>query len=169
MFCIRSTPNDVTGQTPFFRLYGREMNTKLAKLGVSPTKPVSSRTRDVAAEYSKRWSTVKHYTPGQRVLVRKQPGQPYMQEGVVVCAIADHTYEIKIGGAYRRYNQSHLKTLHDNLELGLEDIDANRAYDEGRRTGSAQCKDRTVDCYTKGIRKQATQNDKEIELYHFAT
>ena len=65
MFCIRSTPNDVMGQTPFFRLYSREMNTKLVTLGVSPTKPVSSRMRDVAAEYSKCWSTVKHYTPGQ--------------------------------------------------------------------------------------------------------
>ena len=86
--------------------------------------------RDVAAEYSKRWSTIKHYTPGQRVLVRKQPGQSYVQEGVVVHAIADHTYEIKIGGAYRRYNLSHLKTLHDNLELGLEDIDVNSGYNE---------------------------------------
>ena len=112
----------------------------LAKLGVSPTKPVSSRTRDVAAEYSKCWSTVKHYTPGQRVLVRKQPGQLYMQEGVVVCAIADHTYEIKIGGAYCHYNQSHLKTPHDNLELGLEDIDANRAYDEAGIQGALNVK-----------------------------
>ena len=57
-------------------------------------------------------------------------------QSVVVRAIADHTYEIKIGGAYCCYNQSHIKTLHGNLELGLEDIDANRAYDEAGVQGA---------------------------------
>ena len=63
-----------------------------------------------------------------------------MQEGVVVHAIADHMYKIKIGGAYCRYNKSHLKTLHDNLELGLEDIDMNRAYDEVGVQGASNVK-----------------------------
>ena len=127
MFCIRSTPNDVMGRTPFSTLWQGDKHEACEARGFS-NKTVA--TRDAVAEYSKRWSTVKHYTLGQRVLVRNQYGQPYMQEGVVVCAIADHMYEIKIGKAYHRYNQSHLETFCDNLELGLEDIDANREYDE---------------------------------------
>ena len=108
LFNIRSSPNDVTGKSPFFRLYGREMSTRLSKIAVSQTQVVC-RPRDVSKEYEKKWSITKNYEPGQRVLVRKQEKQPYKHEGVVVRKVGQYTYEININNQLCRYNQSHMK------------------------------------------------------------
>ena len=83
MLAIRSSPNDVTGQTPFFRLYGCEMVAKLTKL-TGNNNPIVCHTQNVASEYKKLWSTTKVYRPGQRVLVWKKHKQPYIHEGTIV-------------------------------------------------------------------------------------
>ena len=100
---VRSSPNDVTGETPFYRFYGREMHIKLTKIAMTPTQLVC-RPRNVAREYAAQWSIMKHYEPGQSVLVRKQTRQPYAHEGVVIRKVGKHTYEIKMDGKLCRYN-----------------------------------------------------------------
>ena len=72
LFGIRCSPNDVNGETPYFRMFNREMNTKLSKLQTSPDIQISARKRDVIGEYSKKKSIVRDYEIGQKVLVRKQ-------------------------------------------------------------------------------------------------
>ena len=105
LYTIRSSPNDVTGYTPFFRLYGREMSTSLSKLKVTDEpKALVCRPRNVAGEYERKWSIVKSYSPGERVLVRKQNRQPYAHEGVVIGKVGDFTYEIELEGRLCRYN-----------------------------------------------------------------
>ena len=62
------------------------MSTRLSKLSVNDKpKALVYRPRNVSGEYEKKWSTVKSYSPGERVLVRKQSKQSYLHEGVVIC------------------------------------------------------------------------------------
>ena len=68
LFDIRATPNDINGHTPFFRLFGREMYTKLSKLAMKDVRVVG-RKRSARNKYAKKQSIVKNYEPGQSVLV----------------------------------------------------------------------------------------------------
>ena len=83
---------------------------------------------------------MKHYEPGQSVLVRKQIRQPYAHEGVVIRKVSKHTYEEKLDRMLCQYNQSHLKPnakeprpseLVDDCDL---DELAHLAYDEAGDT-----------------------------------
>ena len=129
LYTMRSSPNDVNGFTPFFRLYGREMSTRLSKLNVmDESKMLTCRPRNVAREYEKKWSIIKSYLPGEKVLVRKQNKQPYLFQGVVIGKVGDFTYEIELGGKRCRYNQSHLKPAKGDIDKDTEW--AEQAYDE---------------------------------------
>jgi hypothetical protein len=109
LYDIRGSPNDINGETPFFRLFGRAMPTKLSRMleseGVTPT----SRTRSPENEYKKRWSTIKAYDIGDQVLVRKGDGHPFKHLGVIARKVANFTYEVDFGTHCRKYNQRHIK------------------------------------------------------------
>ena len=131
LYDLRSTPHDVTGETPFFRLFGRPMPTKLSiALQIDSASP-TCRTRSAHDEYSKRWHTRKTYRPGDSVLVRKGDRQPFLQKGVISRQVSRFTYEIDLGNYTRRYNQRHLKSLdtHDTQPGGSDYPTADEAYD----------------------------------------
>ena len=101
----------MSGETPFFRLFGRPMPTKLShvvqEIPVSPT----YRKRSAEKEYRKRWHSSKAYSPGDLVLVRKGDSQPFLHKGIVTRQVARYTYEIDLGHYKRIYNQRHMKSL----------------------------------------------------------
>lgn len=106
---IRSTPNDVTGETPFWRFFNRPMRTKLSLLSVSDDENgPTSRPRDVVAEYSQR-GREKTYHEDDFVLARKGDGQPFNTPGKIMRRVGRYTYEVFINGRRRRYNQRNLK------------------------------------------------------------
>ena len=108
---IRSTPNDVTGVTPFQRFFGRPMQTKLSKLAISDdnTGP-SCKPRNVIAEYSNKWScNDRNYQIGDFVLIRKGDGKPFNVPGQISGRVGRYTYEVMIGTRKCRYNQRNLK------------------------------------------------------------
>ena len=123
---IRSSPNDVTGLLLFSSVWKRDVDKKLSVH--DKPKALVCRPRNVAGEYEKKWSTVKSYSPGERVLVRKQSKQPYLHEGVVTGKVGDFTYELELDGERCWYNQSHLKSVKGEVP---NDADwAEQAYDE---------------------------------------
>lgn len=109
MFNIRSFPHDVTGQTPYFRLYGREMSSKLSKLSLTSGNNATCRKRNIPVEYGKKWTISREYKDGQQVFVRKGKGEPYKYVGVIIRKIGNGTYECEVEGRVCRFNQSHLK------------------------------------------------------------
>ncbi len=138
---VRSTANDITGASPHFRMFNREMRTKLTSLAINARNiRVTNRKRNAAVEYAKKRSCVQTYRPGQPVFVRKQK-QPYDFEGVIVQPKGRCSYEVNINGRIGLYHQSHLKTRNRHaefLQTSEELVDAERAYDEAHDTSEPQ-------------------------------
>lgn len=129
LYDIRSSPNDITGETPFMRLFNRPMSTKLAQLNDQDAAPVM-RKRNVDSEYAKRWASKdKNYKPGQSVLVRKGDRQPFDVQGIIKRTIGKYTYVVEINGREVRYNQRNLKPSGGYFP-NVDCYDADRAYDD---------------------------------------
>ena len=83
LYDIHSTPNEVTGVTPFLQFFGHPIFTKLALLSECLTDAKGS-ARDVIQEYSKVKGIDKQYTPGALLLFCKGKGQSLMHQGQIV-------------------------------------------------------------------------------------
>lgn len=115
LYDLRSEPHAITGTSPFERMFGRPMRTKLTLLGNSP-KGAASSPRDVRQEYARKYKprTV-NYCPGQTVFFRKLRGEPYSHRGTVKEKVGQHSYKISTQGGYDRiYNQTNLKPRFEN-------------------------------------------------------
>ena len=111
LFDIRSTPNEVTGQTPFFLLTGRVMRTRISVLQVRghPNR-VTVPPKDISKFYGSKKVTLKKYPVGTNVLVRRGVGNKFTQQGIITKVINPTTYRIKFpSGREATYNQFHLK------------------------------------------------------------
>ena len=130
LYDLRSSTNDVTGETPFYRLFGRDMDTRLSRIRDGPTKQVTSRPRNVAQEYRKKWSVHRNYKIGSSVAMRKGDGTPFDQFGIVSGRRGKKSYEVRADdGRVRIYNQRNLKAL---TALPVHDHsyeEAEQAYD----------------------------------------
>lgn len=76
-FDVRSLANDVSGETPFYKMFGRNMSTKLFCLSVGGQGIVYNRSGNVRAEYSKRRAVVRNFRPGELDLLRKDCREPF--------------------------------------------------------------------------------------------
>jgi hypothetical protein len=113
LFDIRSTPNEVTGQTPFFLLTGRVMRTKISTLQVRglPNR-VTVPPKDISKFYNAKKTTLKKYPVGTNVLVRRGAGSKFSHQGVISEVINPTTYRIKFpSGREATYNQFHMKAI----------------------------------------------------------
>ena len=129
LYDIRSSPSDITGETPYFRLFGRPMSTKLSRVNDCSNAPVM-RKRFVKAEYAKRWSSVdKNYQPGEHVLVRKGDGHAFEYRGLVKRKLGKYTYLICLNGRDVKYNQRNLKPF-KGVWMESDCDDAAKAYDD---------------------------------------
>lgn len=131
LYDIRSSPSDVTGETPFSRLFNRPMSTKLSCLNGVPRSP-NCRNRDVQSEYAKRYSRSRIYEDGQRVLIRKGDGKPFIHEGEVCRQVGRYTYLVRLGGRIVCYNQRNMKPLYGKGVSLDEYEEADKAYDAVR-------------------------------------
>ena len=131
LYDLRSSPHDMTGETPFFRLFGRPMPTKLSRCVESDPISPTYRTRSAKDEYEKRWHTKSTpYKAGDIVLARKGDKKPFLHKGVIIKQVAQYTYKIDFGGYTRTYNQRHLKSLQHETKTHWQDyMNANEAYD----------------------------------------
>ena len=113
LFDIRSTPNEVTGQTPFFLLTGRVMRTRISTLQVRglPNR-VTVPPKDISKFYNSKKTTLKKYPVGTKVLVRRGAGEKFTLQGLIVKVINPTTYRIKFpSGREATFNQFHLKAV----------------------------------------------------------
>ena len=110
LYDIRSTPNAVTGETPYKRLFGRPMRTKFSELSLEPSSPVCP-PRQVHLEYAKQIrSKVLAYQPGDLVFFRKCKGNPYIGEGIILNVAGTNSFRLKTNdGLVRTYNQCDIK------------------------------------------------------------
>jgi hypothetical protein len=96
--------------TPFHRLFGRPMRTKLSLLNEQSVN-VSCKARQPKYEYSKRWiSRIKNYKPGDKIIFRKGKQSSFQYSAVVSKRVGRYSYEIILDdGSKRIYNQCDLK------------------------------------------------------------
>ena len=128
LFDLRSSANNVTGETPFYRMFRREMSTKLSYLSVDGEGNVKSRSRDMRAEYSKRRAVVKNFKPGEMVMVRKVCGEPFQFKARIMRKVGAYSYKVNMDGRSCIYNQTNLKRLLDpDFDL---DMRAEEAYED---------------------------------------
>lgn len=113
LFDIRSTPNEVTGQSPFFLLTGRVMRTRISNLQVRGLpNQVAVPPKDISKYYDSKKSVLKKYSVGTSVLVRRGAGNKFTQQGVITRVVNPTTYRIKFpSGHEATYNQFHLKAM----------------------------------------------------------
>lgn len=121
---IRSTPNEVTGETPFYKFFGRSMKTKLSRLAITDDLRPTCCKRNIVSEYSKRGGCKKSYNAGDTVFLRKGDKTCFKTVGVVSKQIGPFTYEVNIDGYIRKYNQRHMKPAGSTI------INPNYAYED---------------------------------------
>ena len=122
LFDIRSIPNEVTGQTPFFLLTGRVMRTKISNLQVSGLpNQVAVTPKDINKYYSSKKTLLRKYKVGTNVLVRRGAGNKFTQKGVITKVINPTTYRIKFPSRREAmHNQFHLKPVRWFLLLNVD-------------------------------------------------
>ena len=134
---IRSSPHEMTGETPFHRLFGRQMRTKLSLLqvGTSPEKGPAVPARDATAEYIRKSRKAVHrtYKVGDTVAFRTGMKQPFTGRGTILKRLSNRTYEVQIhagqGERIAKYNKFHLKPINDTLSADSELDEQEAAYD----------------------------------------
>ena len=128
LFEVRSTPNEISGCSPFERLFGRPMRTQLSVLVPSGDEP-ATRMKPRKVDYSLRKGVERNYSAGDQVLVRRGKGQPFHYKGRVLHGKGQHTFLIEFdSGRKAVVNQYHLKLLAADVDGGLEN-DAKQVVD----------------------------------------
>ena len=126
LFDIRSTPNSMTGETPFFRFFSRTMRTTLSQLTNSR---VSSASRDASKEYRNKYKgRVIQYRPNDLIFYRKGAKELFSGRGKIIRSAGKNAYEILTENNLTRvYNQCDLKRRFDegNVDYNF----ANDLYD----------------------------------------
>jgi len=106
---IRSTPNETSGKTPFYLLFGHGMRTRMSAL--VPTD--SFRTAEMQprrADYSNHRTINRNYRCGDRVLVRRGKGKPFVHRGTINQRKGSYTFLIKFDSGHNSVvNQFHMK------------------------------------------------------------
>ena len=125
LFDIRSTPNAITGDTPFFRLFSRNMRTKLSLLTKSD---VFSASRDASKEYRNKYlGRIVQYYPNDFIFYRKGAGQLFSGRGKIIRSAGKNAYEILTENNLTRvYNQCDLKRRY---ETSSDHVDYHLAHD----------------------------------------
>ena len=112
---MRSTPCETTGETPFYRFFGREMRTKLTTLQRECRLQVSRRPN--ANRYLKKNGYSSHYEVGDRVWLRRGKGNPFSYRGVISSRVKSGTYNMTLeDGGQRVINQYHLRPRSEHQE-----------------------------------------------------
>ena len=127
LYDVRSSPSESTGETPFFRLMGRDMRTTLPSLSVGqPSMP----KRDLDALYSSKKGIIRSFQPGDPIYVRR--GDVWGDAAVVHAKVGPCTYKIRFtNGRIAVYNQNNIKYRNADHD---DDIDARiEAYEQAHR------------------------------------
>ena len=118
LYDIRSSPNAVTGETPFQRFFGRPMRTKFAALCENPNR-VEAAPRDIRQEYIhlRKKKREKEYAVGDKVFFRKRSGSGFNNLGVIKKVCRNSSYVVTTDKGYHRvYNQANLKRSHQDFD-----------------------------------------------------
>jgi hypothetical protein len=108
MMDMRATPNEATGETPFYRLCGREMRNKLSSIK-QPAR-VDMAKRSNAARYAQRQGRQSRYQMGDKVWMRKGKNDLFSHPAVIKYAINNGSYKVMLeNGNQRVVNQYHLQ------------------------------------------------------------
>ena len=111
LYDLRSSPHEVTGVTPYERMFGRPMRTKLSQLTDHEHSP-STVPRDIKADYRKRFvpREVQYHT-GDKVFCRKGRTEKFFTHPAEIQKrVGRGAYQVKLPNGYLRvYNQCNLK------------------------------------------------------------
>ena len=113
LYDLRSSPHEVTGATPFARMFGRSMRTKLSQITVHDSSP-STVPRDLTTDYRNRFVPREvQYQPGERVLCRKGRTEKFFTHPAEIQRrVGRGAYEVRVpNGQTRVYNQCNLKRV----------------------------------------------------------
>jgi len=112
-FDIRSTPNAMTGETPFYRFFSRPMRTKLSLLSECTA---SSSSRNASKEYANKYTgRVVSYKVNDRIFYRKGYGTLFNGKGKIIGVAGKNSYKILTENNLTRvYNQCDLKRRYEN-------------------------------------------------------
>jgi transposase InsO family protein len=130
LYDIRSTPNDVSGATPYSRMFGKPMRTTWANLQHSTHAPISV-PRKAQVEYNKVSEfRIKDYKIGDHVFVKKgQHEKGFQHPAVITNKKSAGVYEIEFNNGMKRvYNQRMIKPTTNNT-TDATPIEAHWAYD----------------------------------------
>lgn len=88
LFDIRSLPHEGTGKSPFFLMFGREMNTKLSQLSISKLRSYSCQQKQYKKIYKNKDFRHKakyiHFRPGDPVTFRRGRDDKYVHNGTIL-------------------------------------------------------------------------------------
>ena len=113
LYDLRSSPHEVTGATPYEKMFGRPMRTKLSQITLHDQSP-STVPRDIEADYSKRFVPREvQYQAGDQVLCRKGRTEKFFTHPAEISKrVGRGAYQVKLpNGYFRVYNQCNLKLL----------------------------------------------------------
>ena len=105
LYDIRSSPNAITGDTPFQRFFGRPMRTKFVALSETP-KIVEAAPRNATREYMLlHRGRAKDYHVGDKVFFRKTKGSPCR----VVISAHKHKCMVHICSVYCQFSKAFIE------------------------------------------------------------
>lgn len=138
LYDIRSCPHEMTGQTPFYRMFGRSMRTKMSELMFSSA---TSSGRNVESEYVKRGnSRIVNYKPGDAVYVKKGFTESHFcHPAIVLKCVGRGAYKVKFyDDSVRVYNQRFMKRRFKKEVDSYDDLMIDSALNEvDHRSGAS--------------------------------
>ena len=139
MFDIRNSPTASHGETPFCRLFKRQIRSEFSPLSLSESR-ITGSVRDYEKVYSevnrRRKSSLVIFREGEKVLLRRGRYQKFTIPGTVIKKKGRGAWLVKTPYGFRTYNQFHMAHNFDNrvdMELN-EDLEKRQdhAYDSVR-------------------------------------
>ena len=109
---IRETPNEMTGHSPFFLMFGRCMPTKISnKIGMGQNPWMEPRKAD--KEYQQRTTTHKsrEFKCGDEILFRHGKGSPFSNKGKIIKQVGRRTFQIETESGKRVFNRFNLQPI----------------------------------------------------------
>lgn len=117
---LRSSPHSSTGETPFFRMFGREMNTRYMHLDNKQviTQKVSNKQKYIRKDNNMH-ARVLNFSPGQKVLVRFKNKNTEPQRATIITQKGYGSWEVLMDRGYKRViNQRYLREVKTEIESG---------------------------------------------------